>query len=115
MPQIYDAAKFSKTILKKFGVGSHRATMAMSMLKPSQGEINRERVDSVIADIRSGVISHRNPIVVSSDGYIVDGHHRWAAYKKYDPELKIPVLVVEAPIQDALGVAIAVETKREGF
>ena len=115
MPQIYDAAAFSKTIKSKYGVASHRTKMSMNGLRPSQNEINRERVDSVIADIKSKKLSHKNPIVVSEDGFIVDGHHRWAAYKKYNPELKIPVLVVEAPIKDALGLSIAVSQKREAF
>jgi ParB-like chromosome segregation protein Spo0J len=87
----------------------------MNRLRPSQNEINRDRVDSVIADIKSGKISHKNPIVVSEDGFIVDGHHRWAAYKKHNPELKIPALVVEAPIHDALGLSVAVSKNREAF
>lgn len=115
MPQIYDVAAFSKTIKSKYGVKSHRAKMSMDMLTPSQSEINEERVDSVIADIKTGKLKHKNPIVVSQDGFVVDGHHRWAAYKKHNPDLEIPVLVVEAPIQDALGLSIAVSKKREAF
>jgi hypothetical protein len=115
MPQIYDAAAFAKTIKTKYGVGSHRTKKSMNGLRPSQNEINEERVDSVIKDIKAKKLSHKNPIVVSEDGFIVDGHHRWAAYKKHNPELKIPVLVVEAPIKDALGLSIAVSEKREAF
>ena len=115
MPQIYDAAAFAKTIKTKYGVKSHRTKLNMNGLRPSQNEINEERVDSVIKDIKAKKLSHKNPIVISEDGFIVDGHHRWAAYKKYNPELKIPVLVVEAPIKDALGLSIAVSPKREAF
>jgi hypothetical protein len=115
MPQIYDAAKFSKIIKDKYDVDSHREKMAMATLRPSQNEINAERVDSVIEDIKARKISHKNPIVISEDGYIVDGHHRWAAYKKYNPDHKIPVLVIEVPIKDALGLAATVVTKREEF
>jgi len=115
MPQIYDARKFSKIIKDKYNVDSHREKMAMAVLKPSQNEINSERVNSIIEDIKKRKISHKNPVVVSEDGYIVDGHHRWAAYKKYNPDHKIPVLVIEVPIKDALGLATTVVTKREQF
>jgi len=115
MPQIYDVAAFSKTIKSKYGVKSHRTKLSADKLRPSQNEINEERVDSVIADIKAGKLSHKNPIVVSQDGFVVDGHHRWAAFKKHNPDLKIPVLVVEAPIKDALGLSVAVSKNREAF
>jgi ParB-like chromosome segregation protein Spo0J len=57
----------------------------------------------------------RHPVVVSKDKYVVDGHHRWAAMKKAAPEKGIPVLMINAPINDALGVAVAAGTKREKF
>ena len=114
MPQIYDASKFAKLIKAKYKVKSHKDVMVMTDLKPSQNEISKERVESVIEDIKSGAIGN-NPLVVSQDGYIVDGHHRWAAYKKYSPDKKLPVLVIELPIQDALGLATAVSSAREKF
>lgn len=114
MPQIYDASKFAKLIKSKYGVKSHKALMTMTELRPSQNEINGDRVLSVIEDIKSGAIG-KNPLVVSADGFIVDGHHRWAAYKKYSPRKRLPVLVIELPINDALGLATAVSSAREKF
>jgi len=114
MPQIYDASKFAKLIKTKYGVKSHRGLMKMTELRPSQNEINSDRVSSVIRSIKSGTIG-KNPLVVSADGYIVDGHHRWAAYKKHSPEKRLPVLVIELSIKDALGLATAVSSDREKF
>ena len=114
MPQIYDAAKFASLIKSKYGVKSHKKTMKMTELKPSQNEINKDRVQSVIGAIKDGSLD-KNPMVVSQDGYVVDGHHRWAAYKKHSPGTKVPGLVIELPVKEALGLAIAVSPKREGF
>jgi hypothetical protein len=114
MPQIYDVNAFSKKIKRKYNVRTRRLTMKAKVLKPSQNEINEERVDDVIEEIGpKKKIKH--PVVVSKDKYVVDGHHRWAAMKKAAPEKRIPVVMINAPISDALGVAVAAGTKREKF
>ena len=113
MPQIYDVSAFAKLIKNKYSVKSNKALIAASKLKPSQNEINEDRVLSVIKDIKSG--NNGGLLVVSKDGFIVDGHHRWAAYKKLSPDKKLPVLVIDLPIQDALGLATAVSSDREKF
>jgi len=114
MPQIYNAKKFSRNIKRKFNISSKKTTMKARNLKPSQNEINVNRVDDVIKGIKTKKMT-KNPIVVSKDGYVVDGHHRWAAYKKLNPNKKLPVMMMNAPIKDALGIAIAAGTEREKF
>jgi hypothetical protein len=47
------------------------------------------------------------PIFVSNDGYVVDGHHRWAAITRYNmehPDKPIPlkVMIIDQPIDDAI-------------
>jgi hypothetical protein len=114
MPQIYDAGAFAKTIKSKYGVKSAIKKVEVGGLRPSQNEISYDRVSSVIKAIKDGSLD-KNPMVVSADGYVVDGHHRWAAYKKHSPMAKLPVLVIDLPIKEALGLAIAVSNKRESF
>uniref|UniRef100_A0A6C0K046 Uncharacterized protein n=1 Tax=viral metagenome TaxID=1070528 RepID=A0A6C0K046_9ZZZZ len=111
MPQIYDAKKFAKIVKRRFGVKTRRTSKAPRNLKPSQNEINGEIVNKIIKTKKT----HNNPLVVSEDNYIVDGHHRWAAAKKTKPNKPVPVMVIKAPINDALGVAVATETKRDAF
>ena len=111
MPQIYDANKFAKVVKRRFGVRTRKMRLRPRNLKPSQNEINGEIVDKIIKTKKK----HNNPLVVSEDNYIVDGHHRWAAAKKTKPNKPVPVMVIKAPINDALGVAVATETKRESF
>jgi hypothetical protein len=116
MPQIYDAAKFAKTIKKKYNINSEFTKAPMAKFRPSQNEINKHRVKDVIGAIKAKKLDS-NPLVVSEDGYIIDGHHRWAAYKKLHPDKHVPVLVIKKPVHEALGLAIAAtpDVKREVF
>ena len=115
MPQIYNPKRFSKKIHNKFKVDSKTMKMPTKHLKPSQNEINGKIVKKVVKSMKENPHRKQNPIVVSKDGYVVDGHHRWAAQKVINPHKKIKVLKMNAPINDALGIAIATETKRDSF
>ena len=112
MPQIYDTKKFSQKIFKRFHIRSKTLKMPTGALKPSQNEINKKIVKKVIKSLSK---KGQKPIVVSKDNFVVDGHHRWAAQKVLNPKKKIKVLKMNAPINDALGIAIATETKRDAF
>jgi hypothetical protein len=52
-------------------------------------------------------------IISTSDGYVVDGHHRWASFIAYNhglderAKLKLKSVVIDAPIQDALAIGKA--------
>lgn len=46
-------------------------------LIPTQNEYNFDKIKSLVMSLRSG--AENKPIIVSSDNYILDGHHRWAA------------------------------------
>ena len=113
MPQIYNHKKFSKKIRHKYNISSKTIKLPTKSLKPSQNEINGEIVDKVVKSMKKK--KKDMPIVVSKDGYVVDGHHRWAAHKKMNPHKKIKALKINAPIDDALGIAISTETKRDSF
>ena len=115
MPQIYNTKKFSKSIFKRFRIRSKTLKMPTGHLKPSQNEINRQIVKKVVKSMKARPNKAQKPIVVSKDNYVVDGHHRWAAQKVLNPKKKIPVVKMNLPINDALGVAIATETKRDAF
>ena len=45
-------------------------------LKPTQGEFKADQVEAMA---KAGVDPDKGTIMVSSDGYVLDGHHRWAA------------------------------------
>ena len=118
MPQFTsprDITSFTRFAEKKYGIGSHRTTRRAARLRPSQEEINRERVEDVKEDIVEKKLDPNVPLIVSKDGYVIDGHHRWAAYKSHHPMKKLPVLLVEAPARDVLSVAATWGAKHHQF
>lgn len=114
MPQIYDPAAFAKKIRKEYKVVSRRVCVPVAKLHPSQNEIHKDHVQEIVDDLEAGK-KKPTPIVISKDMYILDGHHRWAAYKQWKPSLCIPALKLALNAQDALGLAATLQKKRESF
>lgn len=76
MPQI--PKKFQAEFLQELDADTpvrHEVVKA-DTLKPTQGDY---KTDTITGMVDSGVDPNRGSIVVSSDGYVLDGHHRWAA------------------------------------
>lgn len=114
MPQIYNVKKFAKTIKKKYGIHSHMENVNPNSLIPSQEEIKKVVVNNIADSMMKGKYKDM-PIVISKNKYIIDGHHRWAARKKYYPTRKIRALVVHKKAMDVLGIAAAEDHPRESF
>jgi hypothetical protein len=116
MPQFDSPAeirKFTRFVNRVYKIKSFKKTRKARQLKPSQGEINKKRIQGLIDE---GVLDKVNiPLVVSEDNYVVDGHHRWAAYRLKKPNTPLPVMVIEAPIKDVLGIAVAWGAKHHEF
>ena len=96
--------KFRKYIKDTYKVKSYNSTRKAGELKPAQSEISKARVDDLIED--NIIDSMEVPLVVSSNNYIADGHHRWAAFRVKAPEKPMKVVVIDAPIKDVLGMAV---------
>lgn len=64
-------------------------------LKPSQNEINIDNTDKFKKDV-----PYSKKVIVSSDNYIIDGHHRW--YYSSMNDLPIDITKIDLPIQEAL-------------
>lgn len=65
--------------LKEEGIECELLKLFPNEIKHSQSKVNKEKVKAIINDIRSG--KSIPPIFISSDLFIIDGHHRWIAYK----------------------------------
>jgi hypothetical protein len=118
MPQFTsprDVSSFVAFAEKRYGIRSRRGTRKARQLRPSQEEINRERVEDVADDIRYKKLDPKVPLIVSRDGYVIDGHHRWAAYRVDRPKARMPVLVVDASARDVLSVAATWGAKHQQF
>jgi hypothetical protein len=76
-------------------------------LKATQSQLNGPKVATMMDDLETGVPIPEN-IVVSSDNYVLDGHHHWAAQigVDYKSGLDVPhpmdVLRVDEPITTLL-------------
>lgn len=96
MPQINDN-KLQKD-LKSDKIDHEYIEHPTAMLVPTQGEFNPEKISKIVDAIYQNKV--KTPIVVSSDNFIVDGHHRWAAF--HNVSGKVPALKIHLNIEDLL-------------
>lgn len=105
LPQIKstDVPEFVEWLDSK-DIDSVRTSMEVGELTPVQKEINLDKTGSMAAKHGSGEIdlSKGKPVMVSGDEYLVDGHHRWYALRELDPNNKLDVIMIDAPILDLL-------------
>jgi len=100
MPQVKgkDTPELLKTLADS-GIAYRRGKVAVDQLKPTQSNAIPSKVDAIASNITRGETLH--PIVVSRDGHIMDGHHRWLAIKKVGQNT-IEVICIMLPKWDAL-------------
>lgn len=80
------------------GITHETAEVPADSLKPTQGEFSPRKVQQA-REYQGGDRS----ILVSSDGYVLDGHHQWLA--RLDNGEPVKVIRLDAPIQDLLRLA----------
>jgi hypothetical protein len=105
MPQVKgkDTPELLKTLAAN-GIAYRRGEVAVDRLKPTQEDGIPSKVDAIASSITQGTTLH--PIVVSREGWILDGHHRWLAVKKVAKDNgtagKIEVIQIMLPKWNAL-------------
>jgi thioredoxin reductase len=102
LPQIAgdDKLGFLKELQAK-GVNYEERSIAAKDLKGVQGEYDPQRVGELRDHIATGKSEFSKPLV-SSDGYIIDGHHRWRAQYEHDPDSKLDVIQIGLPVDKLL-------------
>ncbi len=80
------------------GVGHEQDTVSPDTLKPTQAEFSRDKVAKFT---ETGVIGGRS-VLVSSDGYVLDGHHQWMGHQALNED--IPVIRLDAKIKELLAI-----------
>jgi hypothetical protein len=73
MPQIDDPVAFMKYLKKEHGIDHIHQELDTQDLSSTQSEFDHEKILKMMND------GTNKSIVVSNDGYVVDGHHRWLA------------------------------------
>ena len=56
-----------------------RKSVKATKLKATQSDFNVDKIVDKISSIKT--LGKAKPLIVSSDSYIIDGHHRWLAAK----------------------------------
>jgi hypothetical protein len=94
MPQIKAEHRGAMTqFLKARGVSHEQDTVPAAGLKPTQAEFSPSKVAKAM-EFDGGDRS----ILVSSDGYVLDGHHQWLAKRERGEE--VDIIRFDAPIAE---------------
>ncbi len=98
--------------LASSGRATTNTTIDASHLRASQSELNGGKVAGIAGAVAAGKIDVNDPkgaIYVTRDNYVIDGHHRWAAYVaesyRTGETIDMPVIVVDTDIGEALTLA----------
>lgn len=108
-PKEVDGAAAFTFYLKGIGMKTEADTVPAASLKASQRELVGQKVAKMMND--KSFDPAKNPVFVSSDNYVVDGHHRWAAVLGRDLEdgvlgnQPMNIIRVNAPISEVLHLA----------
>ncbi len=97
MPQIKAQHRGAlMNFLEARGIGGEQAEVHADSLKPTQAEFSRVKVERFM---ETGPMGERS-VLVSSDGYVLDGHHQWMAAKSM--AVPVPVIRLGSPIRELL-------------
>lgn len=113
MPQV--KAIDLDNIRKKYNINSNKYTITKKKqiqfddLKPTQREAQAVKIDNMADTLENNGSLGDSPIYVSNDGYVIDGHHRYFAYKNDSTPQDEPLSIIEIdePIIDILQKLIA--------
>jgi hypothetical protein len=94
--------------LKNKGIKTVPTKVPSDQLKATQGELDGSKVSGMTQALRENPDNPgiRAPIYVTKDGYVVDGHHRWAAMSSYAAEngkpVEMDVIVIDQDAEEAV-------------
>lgn len=105
MPQIKEKnIKHFLDFLTDKGISVSNRTISINSLKPTQNEIDSDKVKSKYEDFISGKESPK-PFIISYDNYILDGHHQLFALRILDNSKKVSCHQVSINMKDLLKLA----------
>lgn len=96
--------------LRRNGIKSQERSVPASQLKASQSELKGTNVSFFLSPKGQEIIDNEI-IYVSRDGYVIDGHHRWAGKVAQDlrdgktGDVNMRVRVIDMPIMEVLDAA----------
>lgn len=81
-----------------------RTTKRVRDLRATQLEIDPGMIERILADGLDAILG-KKPMLASEDGFILDGHHRWAALLVRDPDARVGLLEFQTPVRNLLKLA----------
>ncbi len=122
-----DTEPVFREMLKEKGITTTQTEVAADKLKATQSELGGDKVVGMMSALEKDP-NHpgiTGPVFVSRDGFVIDGHHRWAAIAAYNakyPEKQIPMKceVIDMDIKDAIPMCnkfaedIGIAAKKQG-
>ena len=112
MPQIPPSTqKAFVQAMRERGVKVDLVDVTPFGLHPIQSEISATKAGKIFRDMKKNGVDE-TPIVVSSDDYVIDGHHRWAAglflgLMAKHKNIKLKALRVDMPHAQLMDVVLA--------
>ena len=112
MPQIpgKERARFLEEIEKSDGITAEKEKVDPTTLKPIQKEISAARSGAIFNKFREdGEIPKNERILISKDGFVVDGHHTWGAAVAFafdNPGTELPVYRLSVTAKEALDISL---------
>ena len=104
-----DTEPLFKKMLEEKGIKVVQTEVAADKLKATQSELVADKVIGMMNTLENDPTnaSLTAPIYVSRDGYVIDGHHRWAAITAYNakhPDNQIPMKVqaIDMDVKEAI-------------
>lgn len=90
---------------------------SVSELKPSQSSMNLPKSLGMLIAMINGKMPSGGNLggFISSDNFIMDGHHRWVSTAMLNPKLKVAGYVVNMPASDLIPVLNAITVGRLGI
>ena len=107
-----DTEPVFKEMLKEKGIKTLQTEVPADKLKATQKDLVGAKVVGMMGALEKDP-NHPKitaPIYVSRDGYVIDGHHRWAAIVAYnaahpDAQIQMKTTVLDMDIKDAIPMA----------
>lgn len=90
--------------LTKDGIKVREESVDPRTLAPTQNQLDAKNSGQMLQGYREGTMGEK-PIMVSKEGHVLDGHHRWVAavaHAEDTPGFKMPVIRVHLPIRELL-------------
>lgn len=102
MPQIASdkVPEFIRFLKTEYGIPTKRIEYPIRDLKLTQKDINHEKILGMYRSAPEAAL--KKPVIVSKDGYVLDGHHRLVALVNRDMNAKIDSYLVNTDINNLL-------------